>query len=150
MVAVRSSCAGGKERAEVSYSPHLRSDAHRNANDVLPWHELAKAEYVGKFPISYPAAVLDRDAARPDNSTAAADTAERDEKKRGEEGSETNNLLHILLSRHVGHLRSSSIQGEALRPSQEMAWIRRIERVFDDVRVRGHQLGQLRRAISRV
>jgi hypothetical protein len=60
-------------------------------------HELAKADNVGEFPVAYPAAVLDGDAARPDNSAAAADTAEGDGEERGKKRGERNRPLHVLL-----------------------------------------------------
>src|SRR6267143_932250 len=85
-------------------APHLRADAHRNPDNVRPGHELAKANNVSKFPVGYPAAVLDRYAARPDNSSAATDTAERDCKERGEGSSEMDSLRHLLRLLRVGHL----------------------------------------------
>ena len=71
----------------------------------LRWPGRSKAYNVSKFPVGYPAAVLDRYAARPDNSTAATDTAERDCKERGEESSEMESLLHLPGLIQVGHLR---------------------------------------------
>ena len=51
-------------------APHLRPDADGDTDDVRPGHKLAKAYDVGKFPVADPAAVLDGDAARPDDPAA--------------------------------------------------------------------------------
>ena len=64
-------CGDRSDRA-----PHLCPDAHGNSDDVRPGHELAQAHNVGKFPVADPAAVLDGDAARPDDAAASADTVE--------------------------------------------------------------------------
>jgi hypothetical protein len=64
-------CGDRSDRA-----PHLRSDAHGNTDNVRPGHELAKAYNVGKFPVADPTALLDGDAARPDDAAASADTVE--------------------------------------------------------------------------
>ena len=69
-------------------APQLRPDADRDADDVRPGHELAKAYDVGKFLLAYPAALLDGDAARPDE--AAAEAAERDLEERDEQRCERN------------------------------------------------------------
>src|SRR5262249_49984071 len=49
--------------------------------------------------------VLDHYTARPDNSSAATDTAERDCKERGEESSEMGSLHHLFGLLQVGHLQ---------------------------------------------
>jgi hypothetical protein len=64
---------------------------------------LAKAYDVGKFPVADPAAVLDGDAARPDDPAATSDTAERDGEECVEQCGEANGLLQLLLVRHLGH-----------------------------------------------
>jgi hypothetical protein len=66
---------------------------------------LAKANNIRKFPVGYPAAVLDRYAARPDNSSTATDAAERDFEERGEKSSGIDSLLHLLRLFQIGHLR---------------------------------------------
>src|SRR5215469_7825873 len=71
-------------------APHLRTDADGDTDNVRPRHELAKADNVGEFPVVDPAAILDGDAARPDDAAATADTAERDGEKRGEQSGEGN------------------------------------------------------------
>src|SRR5215471_13541917 len=86
-------------------APHLRTDADGNTDNVRPRHELAKADNVGKFPVVDPAALLDGDAACPDDAAASAATAEGDRKKRGEQSGEGNGGLQLLPLRELSHLR---------------------------------------------
>jgi hypothetical protein len=99
-----------KEAAErgdcADSAPHLRPDAYGNTNDVRPGHALAKADDIGKFAVAYPTAFLDSYLARPDNPTAAPDTAKRDGEERNEERCKRNRLAQLSLLRRLGCCRS--------------------------------------------
>jgi len=91
-------CCDRSDRA-----PHLRPDADGNANNVRPGHELTKADDVGKFSIADPAALLDGNAARPNDAAGSADAVERNGKERGKQRGEGNGLLQLLSLRQPCH-----------------------------------------------
>ena len=51
----------------------LRPCTYSDANDVWPWHELAKAHDVGELWLAQPAVLIYGDAACPDNAAAEAE-----------------------------------------------------------------------------
>jgi hypothetical protein len=69
-------------------SPQFCSDTDRDADDVRPGHELAKAQDVGEFLLAYPPVLFDGEATGPDES--ATKSTERDFEKCDEQRSERN------------------------------------------------------------
>lgn len=63
-------------------SPQLGADADSNSHDVRSRHELAKGQGLGKFLLVHPSALLDDNAARPNEP--AAEAASRDFEKADE------------------------------------------------------------------
>jgi hypothetical protein len=73
----------------------LRANTDRDANDVRPGHKLAKAQGVRKFFLACPSALLDGDAARPDEP--ATEAAERDGDERSEQRHQRNGPRQVPL-----------------------------------------------------
>ena len=69
-----------------------------------------------KFAVGDPAAGFDGDAARPDDAATTPDTAQRDDKERGEKCRERNGLLDFLLLRRFSHLQSLRRRRRPHRP----------------------------------
>ena len=84
-------------------APHLCPDADGETDDVRPGHKLAKAYDIREFAVSEPATLLDSDAARPDNPSAAADTAQRNTEKRIEQSGQGYRWLELWLLHNVSH-----------------------------------------------